>query len=90
MCQLEESVLKRGITVLIGPGHNGGDGAVVARELFLKGYKVQVWCPFPIKKTTARHEIWKFHKFPLVGRLVDYRTTNFGRFKIRPQPLVGS
>ena len=34
----------------IGPGHNGGDGAVIARELFLKGYYVQVWCPFPIKK----------------------------------------
>ena len=44
-------LLKYGITVLIGPGHNGGDGAVIARELFLKGYLVQVWCPFPIKKT---------------------------------------
>ena len=31
-------LLKHGITVLIGPGHNGGDGAVVARELFLKGF----------------------------------------------------
>jgi len=44
-------LLKHGITVLIGPGHNGGDGAVIARELFLKGYLVKVWCPFPIKKT---------------------------------------
>jgi len=44
-------LLKNGITVLIGPGHNGGDGAVIARELFLKGYLVKVWCPFPIKKT---------------------------------------
>jgi len=44
-------LLKNGITVLIGPGHNGGDGAVLARELFLKGYLVKVWCPFPIKKT---------------------------------------
>jgi NAD(P)H-hydrate epimerase len=43
--------LKHGITVLIGPGHNGGDGAVIARELFLKGYLVKVWCPFPLKKT---------------------------------------
>jgi len=44
-------LLKNGVTVLIGPGHNGGDGAVIARELFLKGYLVKVWCPFPIKKT---------------------------------------
>ncbi len=43
-------LLKYGITVLIGPGHNGGDGAVIARELFLKGYLVKVWSPFPIKK----------------------------------------
>ncbi|MBO6972412.1 MAG: NAD(P)H-hydrate dehydratase [Prochlorococcus marinus CUG1434] len=43
-------LLKNGITVFIGPGHNGGDGAVIARELFLKGFYVQVWCPFPIKK----------------------------------------
>jgi len=51
-----KSLLKHGITVLIGPGHNGGDGAVIARELFLKGFFVQVWCPFPIKKTlTKKH-----------------------------------
>ncbi|MDC3121739.1 NAD(P)H-hydrate dehydratase [Prochlorococcus sp. AH-716-J21] len=42
--------LKHGITVFIGPGHNGGDGAVIARELFLKGYLVKVWCPLPLKK----------------------------------------
>ncbi len=44
-------LLKNGIIVFIGPGHNGGDGAVIARELFLKGYLVKIWCPFPIKKT---------------------------------------
>ena len=43
-------LLKNGITVVIGPGHNGGDGAVIARELFLRGYLVKVWCPLPIKK----------------------------------------
>ena len=49
-------LLKYGITVFIGPGHNGGDGAVIARELFLKGYLVKVWCPFPLKKTlTIEH-----------------------------------
>ena len=49
--------LKHGITVVIGPGHNGGDGAVIARELFLKGYLVKVWCPFPIKKTLTNNHI---------------------------------
>ena len=50
-------LLKHGITVVIGPGHNGGDGAVIARELFLKGYLVKVWCPFPIKKTLTNSHI---------------------------------
>jgi len=50
-------LLKYGITVLIGPGHNGGDGAVLARELFLKGFLVQVWCPFPIKKTLTNSHL---------------------------------
>ena len=50
-------LLKYGITVLIGPGHNGGDGAVIARELFLKGFLVQVWCPFPVKKTLTNNHL---------------------------------
>ena len=50
-------LLKHGITVVIGPGHNGGDGAVIARELFLKGYLVKVWCPFPIKKILTNSHI---------------------------------
>ena len=52
-----KALLKHGITVLIGPGHNGGDGAVVARELFLKGHLVKVWCPFPIKKTLTNNHL---------------------------------
>ena len=50
-------LLKHGITVFIGPGHNGGDGAVIARELFLKGYFVKVWCPFSIKKTLTNNHV---------------------------------
>ncbi len=50
-------LLKYGITVFIGPGHNGGDGAVIARELFLKGFLVEVWCPFPIKKTLTNNHL---------------------------------
>jgi len=52
-----KSLLKFGIIVLIGPGHNGGDGAVIARELFLKGFLVQIWCPFPIKKTLTNNHL---------------------------------
>jgi len=52
-----KSLLKHGITVLIGPGHNGGDGAVIARELYLKGFLVKVWCPFPIKKTLTNNHL---------------------------------
>ncbi len=53
----KKPLLKHGITVFIGPGHNGGDGAVIARELFLKGFLVKVWCPFPIKKTLTNNHL---------------------------------
>jgi len=53
----KKPLLKHGITVFIGPGHNGGDGAVIARELFLKGINVQVWCPLPIKKTLTNNHL---------------------------------
>ena len=50
-------LLNHGIIVLIGPGHNGGDGAVIARELFLKGFLVKVWCPFTIQKTLTNNHL---------------------------------
>jgi ADP-dependent NAD(P)H-hydrate dehydratase / NAD(P)H-hydrate epimerase len=47
---------KTRIGVLVGPGHNGGDALVVARELFLRGYTISVYCPFDkLKELTSQH-----------------------------------
>ncbi|MBW4517765.1 MAG: NAD(P)H-hydrate dehydratase [Timaviella obliquedivisa GSE-PSE-MK23-08B] len=41
---------------LVGAGHNGADAWVVARELYLNGYEVLVYCPLPhLKELTANH-----------------------------------
>ena len=33
------------IGILVGPGHNGGDALVIARELYFQGYEIIVYCP---------------------------------------------
>ncbi len=46
----------RRIGILVGPGHNGGDALVVARELHFKGYDVRLCCPVSkLKELTASH-----------------------------------
>ncbi|MEM8719885.1 MAG: NAD(P)H-hydrate dehydratase [Cyanobacteria bacterium P01_G01_bin.39] len=44
------------VGILVGPGHNGGDALVIARELYLAGYQIKIYRPFfKLKELTAQH-----------------------------------
>lgn len=56
------------VGILVGPGHNGGDGLVVARELHLAGYSVRFYSPFSSRKplTTEHYHYAQFLGIPEV------------------------
>jgi NAD(P)H-hydrate epimerase len=44
------------VGILVGPGHNGGDALVVARELTLQGHQVKLFLPISqLKPLTQNH-----------------------------------
>ncbi|HBB34338.1 MAG TPA: bifunctional ADP-dependent NAD(P)H-hydrate dehydratase/NAD(P)H-hydrate epimerase [Cyanobacteria bacterium UBA8803] len=47
---------RRRVGVLVGPGHNGGDALVIARELHFQGDDVLIYRPFTkLKELTSHH-----------------------------------
>jgi NAD(P)H-hydrate epimerase len=87
-------LLHRGVVVLVGPGHNGGDGLVVARELNLAGIEVSLWCPLPIRKPLTadhlRHGEWlglrRLAEEPDPGGAALWVDAVFGLGQSRPLP----
>jgi NAD(P)H-hydrate epimerase len=61
----------RRVGVIVGPGHNGGDALVVARELWLSGYEVVVYQPLSKQKdlTAAHAQYAKSLNIPFVDEI---------------------
>jgi NAD(P)H-hydrate epimerase len=59
--------------ILVGPGHNGGDALVVARELFCQGYQVKLFQPDEkVKELTEAHRRYAASLgIPSAGRIEE-------------------
>jgi len=67
------------VGIIIGSGHNGGDGLVIARELFFKGYQIKVYTPFAEKSKdlTAQHlQYAKFLNLNFVNNIDELKFCN--------------
>ncbi|HEY9827664.1 MAG TPA: NAD(P)H-hydrate dehydratase, partial [Stenomitos sp.] len=66
------------VGILVGPGHNGGDALVVARELWLRGYRVSIYMPFARAKelTQAHAQFARSLSIPFVDTVDQLRTSD--------------
>lgn len=63
------------VGVLVGPGHNGGDALVVARELHSQGYQVQICQPLEKAKalTAGQAQYARHLGIPFVSSVAGWR-----------------
>ncbi len=68
---------KKSVVLLCGPGHNGGDGLVVARHLHSQGIKVQVFVADDIKSNLVKKQKNRL----LLQNIPTYNLSDFNKIK---------